>query len=102
MVDVDKLVRIAALNFYMLKGTDGWLLHSYGVDRDWILAQLVKQEGCCDCCRADLESTRWCVDHSHETNKVRGLLCRSCNLAVRKLERVRQVMAYLIKYKEGD
>ena len=41
-----------------------------------------QQKGCCAICQKQIEFRKLCVDHSHETNKVRGLLCKSCNLAI--------------------
>jgi hypothetical protein len=43
---------------------------------------LVKQDFRCKICsrhQSECKST-FCVDHSHTTNKLRGLLCRDCNL----------------------
>jgi recombination endonuclease VII len=43
-------------------------------------ALLIKQEGRCAICRIALERTN--VDHDHNTGKVRGILCPSCNMAL--------------------
>jgi len=52
---------------------------------------LTKQDGKCAICHQDETFvTRWgtvaslAVDHCHETDKVRGLLCRRCNQAIGK------------------
>ena len=41
-----------------------------------------QQKGCCAICQKQIEFRKLCVDHSHKSNKVRGLLCTSCNLAL--------------------
>jgi hypothetical protein len=56
-------------------------------------AMLVEQDDRCAICnrKENRKSrnggiTRLCIDHCHETNAVRGLLCHSCNTAIGKLE----------------
>lgn len=43
-----------------------------------------------------------CVDHSHTTNKVRGLLCHKCNLMLGKaddsIDKLQKAIAYLEKF----
>ncbi len=43
---------------------------------------LLKQEGHCALCPEEVSD----VDHCHVTNRVRGLLCRKCNLTIALLE----------------
>ena len=40
------------------------------------------QHGLCQICNQPDERGRLCIDHCHETNEVRGLLCRNCNLGL--------------------
>lgn len=70
------------------------------------------QNGVCAICkRAERRShavtgTVWdlAVDHCHETNRVRGLLCNSCNrglgLLGDKIDTLETVLSYLKKHKE--
>lgn len=54
-----------------------------------------KQSGRCLICGAQAT----CIDHDHRTGKVRGLLCRACNLAIGLIQdspaRARQMADYL-------
>jgi len=38
------------------------------------------QKGCCALCNEPEEKFAWlCIDHDHETGRIRGLLCPNCN-----------------------
>ena len=50
---------------------------NYGVSRDQYIDMLEKQDGRCIIC--DTRSSKMCIDHCHNTGKVRGLLCDKCN-----------------------
>lgn len=57
----------------------------YGVSEERFLDLLTRQGFMCAicCCKIGLEA---CVDHSHKTGEVRGLLCRQCNLKLAIVE----------------
>ncbi len=50
--------------------------HRYGVSADFFDTQFNKQGGLCAVCKLKPATD---IDHSHLTEKVRGLLCGSCN-----------------------
>lgn len=59
-----------------------------------------EQDGKCAICRKpEVSGKRLAVDHDHETNRVRGLLCRNCNVALGLLkddvERLQNAVCYL-------
>jgi hypothetical protein len=60
----------------------------YGVDYEEYKRMLTKQNNCCanPGCLANKPGapgrTRFYIDHCHKTNKIRGLLCHQCNLAL--------------------
>jgi hypothetical protein len=82
------------------------LRFSYNLTPQDVAHLLVKQNGYCNDCGKDLERTdgkrsaAWCIDHNHETGKVRGLICYSCNTAVRSISKMRSHIAYLRKHGE--
>jgi|ERR1035437_1108597 hypothetical protein len=55
-------------------------LRQYGMTPEEYDAMYDIQNGCCSIC------DKWykvlCIDHNHITNKVRGLLCKACNLII--------------------
>lgn len=67
-------------NFY------AWhLSHKFGITPEEYLQLLSRQDGRCAICKKLPTEGRWktlCVDHDHETGKVRALLCRGCNSAL--------------------
>ncbi len=73
-------------------------LAKYGVTVEWYDETLRKQDGKCAICLQE-PGSRLHVDHCHETGRVRGLLCFTCNSAIGKLgddvERLRRAIKYL-------
>jgi hypothetical protein len=53
--------------------------HRYGISETEYLDLLQIQNNSCAICSLPFDEIRTCVDHSHKTGKVRGLLCDSCN-----------------------
>jgi hypothetical protein len=56
----------------------------------------------CDICQVELtfdrSATQRCVDHDHRTDKVRGVLCNGCNVAIGLLKDSKLIMNKAIKY----
>ena len=64
-----------------------------------------KQRGCCPICRKGFEykhyTTGPCIDHDHETGKVRGILCGHCNRALGLFGDTVVGLSSAIRYLEG-
>ena len=63
-----------------------------------------EQEGCCKICgeHETVQDKSLVVDHNHETNKVRGLLCNDCNSGIGFLKDNITVLAKAIEYLEKE
>lgn len=81
------------------------LKKNFGITCEEYHAVLEKQNGCCAICFGIDEDVKLAVDHDHETGKIRGLLCRSCNVGIGHLKDSKTVLAsalaYLEKWKEN-
>jgi hypothetical protein len=57
------------------------LITRYGISHDVYMALVEKQHGLCSICGRPPSGKRLklFIDHCHETNIVRGLLCQNCN-----------------------
>lgn len=79
----------------MLKNRYGITSEEYG----WMLSF---QAGVCAVCKTDEAGKSLAVDHCHKTGRVRGLLCRRCNMALGAFhddaDRIRRAAAYLIEW----
>lgn len=61
----------------------------YGITIEDFNSLLKKQSGVCAICgKGPKGKSRLCVDHDHETGKVRGLLCYRCNMAIGALSSI--------------
>lgn len=65
---------------YEYKHRERWLKVNYNLSLEGYEALVKAQNGLCSICkRRDSSGRRLAVDHSHQTGKVRGLLCLKCN-----------------------
>ena len=79
------------------------LKNVYGITLDDYNRMFNEQGGKCAICqRHQNELTRTlCVDHDHKTNKVRALLCVTCNTDVSVVEnRLEEMTKYLNKHRK--
>jgi hypothetical protein len=67
-----------------LKARDQNLRRYYGISLADYLEMLEAQNGRCKICKADVPGGKgsFHVDHCHDSNKVRGLLCHHCNVGI--------------------
>lgn len=80
--------------------------HRYGITREQVEAMHADQGGACAICRKAVpitgaERTQLAVvDHCHTSTKVRGLLCRPCNLLLGNAADRADVLRAAINYLE--
>jgi len=81
------------------------LIHNYGINKKQYNTLLQKQNGVCAICgkvHNHLSKTgkprRLFVDHDHNTNEIRGLLCHSCNVALGLFKDSTESLAKAILY----
>lgn len=82
------------------------LKHRYGMDEaDWWLILESQEWACLICSRAWAEGdprSRWHVDHSHVTGKVRGILCSTCNRGLGQFQDSPTLMRQAALYVERE
>src|SRR5688572_4533064 len=74
-----------------------YLRYSYGLSQDDVDALLESQNGKCMGCGRNPTD----IDHDHLTGKVRGMLCRSCNLILGHVKDDPIVLEALARYLRG-
>lgn len=95
-----------------IKGLDNYhnirwgktLATKYGINEEIYNEMYNEQNGCCKICGTHTShlSERLAVDHCHSTGKVRGLLCRFCNLMIGNAYDDTNILKNAIKYLEEN
>lgn len=90
-----------------VEGFSAWnRANRYGLTAEQFQALLEDQNYQCAICEADLRGPYRCqVDHDHLTNKLRALLCPSCNrclgLLKESVEVAEKLVIYLKRFSNG-
>lgn len=71
---------------------------TYGLSEQEYMALIEKQANRCAICGSKDEGKVLCVDHDHNTGKVRGLLCHNCNVGLGNFKDNSEVLASAIGY----
>ena len=72
------------------------LRKNYGITREQFVDIAMSQDGRCKIC--ELKTDKLCVDHDHETGKIRGLLCGKCNYGLGMFNDKVELFEMAIKY----
>jgi hypothetical protein len=76
--------------------------HKYGLSEEEYLGMFESQNHCCAICKESFNNVRACVDHSHNTGDIRGLLCDKCNTGLGLFQENIQNLLNAIKYIEDN
>ena len=71
-------------------------MRNYGLSLNEYNALVNKQDGNCAVCLSNCE--RLYVDHDHQTEKVRGLLCQTCNTGLGMFQENVDTLLQAVKY----
>ena len=79
------------------------LKNRYGISYDEKQQMYIDQKGKCAICKTQLDNGKHtCVDHCHETGKIRKLLCKSCNILIghskENIHILKNAVQYLINH----
>lgn len=87
--------------------SNSYYLKAYGLTMDEVENLLNAQEHLCAICHEEGFKmhegvwTKLCIDHDHETGKVRGALCHNCNRALGLFKDDKKRLLSAISYLEG-
>jgi hypothetical protein len=83
--------------YWKTKGKDTYHKYKYGLSKDEYQQLLDTQQNKCKLCELTLSKTPD-VDHCHATGKIRGILCRRCNLLLGLVNDERKLLQRAIDY----
>ena len=75
----------------------------YGITQEQFDQMLLEQNNKCKICSNNFKSSKDThIDHCHGTNKVRGLLCNGCNMALGQFMDNTDILDNAIKYLQNS
>jgi hypothetical protein len=92
-----KKYREAKLDQYKSKSYSRQIKYRYGITKEERDHMLSIQNGLCAICNKDISDKPY-IDHSHDTGRVRGLLCLSCNSGIGSLQDSPEILQKAIDY----
>lgn len=92
--------REASHRWYHKRGRFKKLAAIYGISFEQYHTMLEAQDGKCAICGDSDPARALAVDHDHDTNQVRGLLCICCNSAIGMLREDPAIFAAALHYIE--
>ena len=80
------------------------LMNKYSISKDDFDLMLKNQSNSCKICRTDNPGPKgtFSVDHCHDSGKVRGLLCHSCNVGLGAFKDNEHFLSSAIEYLGGN
>lgn len=81
------------------RSRDNQLSRKYGLNQEDLDDLINQQENRCAICGDEFQETPN-IDHCHETGKVRGLLCRTCNVGLGHFKDNLELLQSAIRYLE--
>lgn len=82
------------------KQRDAKLRASFGITLEQYDTLLTLQASCCKICGTDTPRGKgtFHVDHCHETGRIRGLLCHSCNVGLGQFKHSPDLLLQAVNY----
>ena len=73
----------------------------FGINRNEYDKLYSEQDGLCAICKrpeSDIQQNSLCVDHDHDTGRIRGLLCHDCNVGLGRFKDNTESLKMAIEY----
>jgi hypothetical protein len=83
------------------RGNVSRIKSSYGLSKEQLKSLIDSQQGLCAICKEPISGKNLHIDHCHNSSKVRGVLCRGCNLGLGQFKDDPERLKNAIKYLES-
>ena len=92
---------------YQQNNPHSWISYKYKISKEEARYWFERSLGSCEICGVKWKEgkEKLCIDHDHNTNKIRGVLCKHCNTllghAKESLSILENAKSYLISHREN-